>query len=95
MLKKLRNNSVQGEGFTVTVPNIHEVLYEDVDGAYGVEIEGGNMGGSASPDWLIYSQTLSRKGASNTDPLPSKKQGEILRCISQSLTALGMSHEII
>lgn len=94
-MKKIGTNMVQGAGFTVTVPDVHEVLYEDVDGTYTVEIEGGNMGGDAFPDWLVYSETLSKMGTPDTGMISPQKRSQILRHISQCLSVLGMRHEIV
>ena len=95
MLKKINPNTVQGSGFTVHIPDVHEVRYEDADGMYTIEIEGGNMGGNAFADWLVYSRTLSKIGARDAEVISLKKRSEILDRIGQCLSELGMRYEIV
>lgn len=95
MLHKISNKAVQGPDFTVLVSDVHEVIYEDAEGSYTVEIEGGNMGGRRYADWLIYGETLMCKAGMNPTVLTQQKRRKILKDMSDSLTVLGMAHEII
>ena len=93
MLKKLDNKTVQGHGFMVTIPTIHEIRYSEKDRMLTVEIEGGARDDS---DWYVYSETM--RGWSSPhhlDPFSYEEKQRILRSISESLNVLGMKHQIV
>ena len=94
MLTKIDNKTVQGNGFTMTVPNIHEIRYSEGDKTLAVEIEGGtNEKGEI--EWDIYSSTI--RGwlpPHQLESLSYEDKQRILHNISDSLKLLGMKHRI-
>lgn len=90
-MKKLSNKTVEGQGFVITVPDIHHVRYSRGALVAEVEIEGGTCNGQV--DWLIYAATLTAKNEADAD-FVNEHRKEILDCISTALTLLGMPHNI-
>ncbi len=95
MLRKLDNKTVQGNGFTVTVPTIHEVRYTAGEKTLTVEIEGGT-GQNDQVEWDVYSDTM--RGwlpPHHLDRFTYEDKQRVLRNISESLRVLGMKHQIV
>ena len=90
-MKKVDNKTVEGDGFVITVPDIHHVRYVQGATEATVEIEGGSEGGQI--DWLIYSATLTGKGETDSDFVRTHRQ-EIIDRISNALTVLAMKHRV-
>lgn len=95
MLKKVDNKIVQGHGFTITLPTIHEIKYTEGDKTLTVEIEGG-QNEKGEIEWDIYSSTM--RGwlpPHQLEPFSYEDKQRILRNISDSLTLLGMKHQMV
>jgi hypothetical protein len=92
-MKKRNNKTVEGKGFVITVPDIHHVRYSHGEFIAEVEIEGGSNDDGQTIDWLIYTSTLAAKNEADILFL-SEHREEILDCISDALTLLGMPHVI-
>ena len=94
MLTKLDNKTVQGRGFTTTVPNIHEIRYSESDKTITVEIEGGRDE-KGEIEWDVYSSTMrSWLPPHQLEPFSYEDKQRILHNISDSLSLLGMKHRI-
>ncbi len=88
-LRKTSNSSVQGKGFTVSIPGIHEIIYREKGLTYKVEIEGG------AKYWLVYGDSLTITEPPHTlDTFSRSEMRRILTNISESMKLLGMKHEI-
>ncbi|OGV75114.1 MAG: hypothetical protein A3K19_18520 [Lentisphaerae bacterium RIFOXYB12_FULL_65_16] len=90
-MKKLNNKTVEGDGFVITVPDIHHARYSHGQFVAEVEIEGGSEGGQV--DWLLYASTLGAKDEKSVEFVNRHRQ-RILDRISNALTILGMPHSI-
>ena len=53
-IKRIDNKTVAGNGFQITVPDIHRVIYTDTNCTVEIEIEGGMSDGKI--DWIIYDE---------------------------------------
>ena len=93
MLRQVNNKTVEGAGFLVTIPNIHEIRYVEHDRELSIEIEGGVRGGSVH--WYIYSSTLKNwLPPHNQHALTDGDRKRVLANISDSLRLLGLDFEI-
>lgn len=91
-MKKIDNKTIKGDGFTITVPDIHHVSYVQGATMATVEIEGGSEDGQIV--WLIYSATLTGSNGPNADFVDIHRQ-EIIDRISKALALLTMPHRVI
>lgn len=89
-MKKLDNSTVEGEGFRITVPDIHHVVYSCGPHIAEVEIEGGSV--DEQVDWLVYASTLTTQDGD--DEFLKMNRERILTRISRALTLLGMQHSV-
>ena len=95
MLRKVSNKEVRGPSFSISVPDIHRVLYSEGAKVASVGIEGGTNS-KGEVNWLVYSQTLRAWEAPHQmDEMSPKKRAEILDHISQAMNLLEMPHEIV
>ncbi|MDD2744468.1 MAG: hypothetical protein PHV02_19580 [Rhodocyclaceae bacterium] len=90
-MQKIDNKTVEGDGFVITVPDIHHVRYRQGAIVAEMEIEGGSDGSEI--DWLIYTTTLKSANEMHSD-FVYKHQQEIIDRISEALTLLAMPHRI-
>jgi hypothetical protein len=95
MLRKTSNKSVEStSGFSVTVPDIHRVVYREGEMELTLEIEGGAVDGQV--DWLVYAETISGWLPPNErTPLPLERKREVIQNVSESLSLLGMKHTVV
>jgi hypothetical protein len=94
-LRRVSNKEVQGSGFSVRVPNVHEVWYERGETVATVEIEGG-VDASGMVNWLIYKDTLKERDEPGLDRgLSANQREQILSDITKSLLVLGMPHRCV
>ena len=93
MITRISNKEVRGDTFSVAVPNVHQVVYEEGDRLAKIEIEGG-MSKPGVVDWLVYKDTLlSWEAPYDNEELSACKRDEILKKVSESLKLLEMPHQ--
>jgi len=92
-MRRLDNETVQGLGFKIAVPDIHTVVYSEECRRAQVEMEGGMSEGKV--DWLVYATTLSA-WESNDGPqtMTKEERNTVLKRISAALTVLDMPNRI-
>lgn len=96
MLQKIDNKSVRGPYFTVTIPDIHTLVYSEGGKTAIIEIEGGGMDEPRKVEWLIYAQTF--RGWSpphESVEISNEQRRQILENVGESLMTLGMPHKIV
>ena len=92
-MRVLNNNSVQGDGFTIAVRDIHAVSYEENDRTATVEIEGGMDDGEV--DFLVYSETLDGWYVAGAwRPMSAEDKSRVLSKISDALNLLKIRHRL-
>jgi hypothetical protein len=92
MLNRISNKEVQGETFSIFVPNIHHVQYKENNHIAMIEIEG-EMKQKGVISWLIYQQTLKGwESPHEYEVMSAKKREEIFMRVSQCLSLLDMPH---
>jgi hypothetical protein len=95
MLKKISNKSVRGPYFTVTVPDVHKVEYNEAGKVATVEIEGGTSE-LGQVDWLVYVRTFHGwLPPHESEEISVEKRRQILENVSQALSMLEMPHKIV
>lgn len=95
MLNRISNKEVRGPGFSVFVPNIHQIKYKQGDRVALVEIEGG-MGEGNQVNWVVYRETLKGWEPPHAlDEMTSAKRAIIFENISDSLVLLEMPHRFV
>jgi hypothetical protein len=94
MLTKTDNKTVRSsDGYEVTVPDIHSVVYREAANTMTVEIEGGRTQ-SGELEWVVYGATLEITGPSTGEKLTPITRAEILGRISACLKILDMDHQM-
>jgi hypothetical protein len=95
LMHVVNNKSVEGDGFRVTVTDIHTVIYHETDRTVTVEIEGG-QGSGGKVEWDVYSSTLSDwRIVGRSQPITSDDRSRILSRVSGALSLLEMLHRVV
>src|SRR5256885_13211100 len=95
-LELASNKAVIGEqGWSVNVPDIHRVVYRELNKSITIEIEGGESS-PGNIDWLIYVPTVPRWDQPFTSEIISDETWTLIGDrISRSLQLLEMKHAFI
>jgi len=95
-LELASNSAVLGErGWSVKVPDIHRVVYRDLDRSLTLEIEGAGSS-AANVDWNIYIPTVPRWDRPFELEIISHETWPLVKDrISRSLQFLKMKHAFI
>ena len=92
-LRKIKNDTIEGNGFTLTIPGIEELVYIEGDQKLNVYIEGGIKNGIVH--WHIYWSTVNSWSKPHQEKLLTEvDRNRILNNITDGLKLLNLSYEI-
>ena len=93
-MKKLDPSTVAGNTFVVSIPGIHEVLYQEGGRTLSIEIEGG-MDKHNRRIWFVYISAANKwLSPHDNDPLSEKDKRRIAHNVLESLKLLNMNVEL-